>query len=118
MLLWWLVFGTPLAVSTLEWAILGSRRRDQLRHLTVTLALTFSTASTLVGVWALLHFDRMLLVSASTGHRVIFTGCLLATIGGFAAFTWVVIERNWFSWVTLAVSGWMFLIWMLMLEGA
>jgi len=58
---------------------------------------------------------RMLLVPASTGHKVVFTGCLLAALGGFAALTWVVIERNWLSWIALASSGWMFLVWMLMM---
>jgi len=52
-----------------------------------------------------------------TGHKVVFTGCLLATLGGFAALTWVVIERNWLSWITLAISGWIFLVWMLMMLG-
>jgi len=42
MFLWWGVFVTPFAASTLEWVIL-SRRRDQLRHVTVILAMAFST---------------------------------------------------------------------------
>ena len=117
MVLWWFVFGTPFAASTLEWVILSSRRRDQLRHVTVMLAMVFSTAPALLGIWSLLHFQRMLLVPASTGHKVVFTGCILATLGGFAALTWVVIERNWLSWITLAISGWMFLVWMLMMLG-
>lgn len=33
--LWWSVFVTPFAASTLEWVILMSRHRDQLRHVTV-----------------------------------------------------------------------------------
>lgn len=117
MVVWWFVFGMPFAVSTLEWVILSSRCRDQLRHVTVILAMAFSTAPALLGIWSLLHFQRMLLVPASEGHKVVFTGCLLATVGGFAALTWVVIERNWFSWITLAISGWMFLVWMLMMMG-
>jgi hypothetical protein len=108
-------FGMPFAASTLEWVILSSRRRDQLRHITVILAMVFSTAATLPGIWALFHFQGMLLVPASTGYKVVFTGCLLATGGGFAALTWVVIERNWLSWMSLAISGWMFLVWMLMM---
>jgi hypothetical protein len=115
MFLWWGVFGMPFAASTLEWVILSSRRRDQLRHITVILAMVFSTAATLLGIWALFHFQGMLLVPASTGYKVVFTGCLLATGGGFAALTWVVIERNWLSWMSLAISGWMFLVWMLMM---
>jgi hypothetical protein len=73
--LWWGVFVTPFAASTLEWAILSSRRCDQLRHVTV----------------------------------------ILATLGAFAALTWVVIEKNWLSWMALAISGWMFGVWMLMM---
>ena len=114
MLLWWGVFGMPFAASTLEWVILSSRRRDQLRHITVVLAMVFSTAPALLGIWALFHFQGMLLVPASTGYKVVCTGSLLATVGGLAALTWVVIERNWLSWMALAISGWMFLVWMLM----
>jgi hypothetical protein len=107
MVVWWFVFGMPFALSTLEWVILSSRR-DQVRHLTVMLAMVFSTAPALLGTW---------LVPASTGHKVVFTGSLVATLGGFAALTWVVIERTWLSWITLAISGWMFLVWMLMMLG-
>jgi|HubBroStandDraft_3_1064219.scaffolds.fasta_scaffold663460_1 hypothetical protein len=115
MVVWWFVFGMPFAASTLEWVILGSRRRDQLRHITVIIAMVFTTAPASLGIWSLLHFQGMLLVPAGTGHRVIFTGCLLATLAGFAALTWVVIERNWLSWIALTSSGWMFFVWMLMM---
>jgi hypothetical protein len=71
----------------------------------------------MLGIWALPHFQGMLLVPPSTGHKVVFTGCILATIGGFAAVTWVVIERNWLSWMALGVSCWMFLVWMVMMLG-
>ena len=118
MLVWWGVFGMPFAASILEWAILSSRRRDQLRHLTVIMAMVFSTAAALLGIWALFHFQRMLLVPASTGYKVVCTGCLLATVGGGAALTWVVIEKNWLSWVALAISAWMFFVWMLMMLSA
>ena len=111
----WGVFATPFAVSILEWVILISRRRDQLRHVTVILAMAFSTMAALLGIWTLLHFPEMLLAPASTGHKVVFVGCLLATLAAFAALTWVVIERNWLSWMAFAVSGWMFCVWMLML---
>lgn len=115
MFLWWGVFVTPFAACTLEWVILSSRRRDQLRHVTVILAMAFSTMAALLGIWTLLHFPRMLLAPASTGHKVVSTGCLLATLGAFAALTWVVIERNWLSWMALAISGWTFGVWMLMM---
>src|SRR5260370_20339500 len=118
MLLWCAVFGLPAVASTLEWAILIKRRRDQLRHITVIVAMAFSTASALLGLWTLLHFQRMLLVPAGTGLRVVETGCLTATIGVLASFTWVTIERNWASWMALAISVWMFLIWMLGLLSA
>ncbi|MGA8154285.1 MAG: hypothetical protein WB952_25290 [Terriglobales bacterium] len=114
MLLWWIVFGMPSAGSALEWVILSRHRRDQLRHVTVIVAMIFSTASALLGIWGLLHFQGMLLVPASTGRTVVFTGFLLATTGGLAALTWAIIERNWLSWMALAISGWMFLTWMLM----
>ena len=114
MVLWWSIFVTPFAASAVEWALLSSRRRDQLRHVTVILAMAFSTMVALLGIWMLLNFPGMLLVPASTGHKIVFTGCLLATLGGFAALTWVVIERNWLSWMGLAISGWMFAVWMLM----
>lgn len=74
MSLWWAVFGMPFAAAALEWVILGSRRRDQLRHMTVILAVVFSTAAALLGIWALLHFQGMLLVPASTGYRVVCAG--------------------------------------------
>jgi hypothetical protein len=57
-------------------------RRDQLRHVTVILAMAFSTMAALLGIWTLLHFPGMLLAPASQGHKVVFTGCLLATVGG------------------------------------
>jgi hypothetical protein len=69
----------------------------------------------LLGIWALSHFQRMLLIPASTAFKVVCMGTLLAAVGGFAALTWVVIERNWLSWMSLAISGWMFLVWMLMM---
>jgi hypothetical protein len=100
MVVWWFVFGMPFAASTIEWVILSSRRRDQFRHITVIMAMVFTTAPASLGIWSLLHFQGMLLVPA--GHRVIFTGCLLATLGGFAALTWVIVERNWLSWIALA----------------
>jgi phosphate/sulfate permease len=112
---WWSVFVTPFAASTIEWVILGSRRRDQLHHVTVVLAMLLTTMAALLGIWTLIHFPGMLLMPASTGHKVVFAGCLLATLGGFAAVTWVVIERHWLSWMALAISGWMFAVWMLML---
>lgn len=115
MFLWWGAFLTPFAACTLEWVILGNRRRDQLRHVTVILAMAFSTMGALLGIWTLLHFRGMLLAPASTGHKVVSTGCLLATLGAFAALTWAVIERNWLSWLALAMSGWMFGVWMLMM---
>lgn len=118
MFVWWSVFGMPFAASILEWAILSSLRRDQLRHLTVITAMVFSTAAAFLGIWTAFHFHGMLLVPASTGYKVVRTGCLLATVGGFAALTWVVIEKNWLSWVALAISGWMFLVWMLMMLSA
>lgn len=118
MLFWWTVFGMPLAASTVEWVILGSHRRDQLRHLNVTLAMIFSTTSTLLGLWALPQFQRAIIVPAGTTYRIECTGWLLATISSLAAFTWIVVERNWFSWMAFAISGWMFLIWMLMLVSA
>src|SRR5271155_3859122 len=90
MVVWWFVFGMPFAASTIEWVILSSRRRDQFRHITVIMAMVFTTAPASLGIWSLLHFQGMLLVPAGTGHRVIFTGCLLATLGGFAALTWVI----------------------------
>ena len=83
-------------------------RRNQLRHVTVILAMAFSTMAALLGIWTLLHFSGMLLAPASKGHKVVFTGCLLATVGGFGGLTWVVIERNWLWWMALAISGWMF----------
>ena len=91
-------------------------RRDQLRHVTVILAKAFSTMAALLGIWTLLHFSGMLLAPASKGHKVVFTGCLLATVGGFGGLTWVVIERNWLWWMALAISGWMFGVWMLILS--
>jgi len=115
MFLWWSVFLTPFAASALEWVILSSRRPDQLRHVTVILAMAFTTTAALLGIWTLLHFPGMLLVPASTGHKVVSTGCLLASLGAFAALTWVVIEEHWLSWMALAISGWMFAVWMLML---
>ena len=36
----------------------------------------------LLGIWTLLHFSGMLLAPASKGHKVVFTGCLLPTVGG------------------------------------
>ena len=91
-------------------------RRNQLRHVTVILAMAFSTMAALLGIWTLLHFSGMLLAPASKGHKVVFTGCLLATVGGFGGLTWVVIERNWLWWMALAISGWMFGVWMLILS--
>ena len=115
MFLLWTVFVTPLAASTFEWVILSSRRRDQLRHVTVILTMVFTTMAASLGIWTLLHFPGMLLVPATTGHKVVLTGCLLATVGGFAAVTWIAVERHWLSWMALAISGWMFSVWMLML---
>ena len=55
-MLWtWVVFGLPLTGVSFEWIVLSTRRRDQLRHLTVVAAMTFSTASTLLGIGALLY---------------------------------------------------------------
>lgn len=118
MFLWWSVFTVPFAASIVEWAILSRRRRDQLRHVTVILAMAFSTMAALLGMWSLLRFPGMLLVPAATGRKVVSTGCLLATVGGFASLTWVVVERNWLSWMAFAVSAWMFLVWMLMMLSA
>lgn len=115
MFLWWSVFVTPLAASTLEWAILSSRRPDQLRHVTVVLAVAFTTMAALWGIWTLLHFPGMLLVPESTAHKVLSTGFLLATLGGFATVTWAAIERHWLSWMALAISGWIFVVWMVMI---
>lgn len=105
----------PFAASTLEWVILSGRRRDQLRHVTVILPMALTTLAALLGIWTLLYFPGMLLSPASTGHEVLSAGCLLATVGVFATLTWVVIERNWLSWMALATSGWMFGVWMLMM---
>jgi hypothetical protein len=77
--------------------------------------MAFGTMSALLGIWTLLHFPGVLLAPASTGHKVVSAGCLLATLGAFAALTWVVIEKNWLSWMALAISGWMFGVWMLMM---
>lgn len=115
MFLWWGVLVTPFAANTFEWVILSSRRRDQLRHVTVMLAMAFGTMAALLGIWTLLHFPGMLLAPASTGQMVVSTGCLLATLGAFPALTWVVIESNWLSWMAFAISGWMFGVWMLMM---
>ena len=49
MVLWWSIFVTPFAASTVEWVILSSRRRDQLRHLTVILAMAFPTMAAMLG---------------------------------------------------------------------
>lgn len=42
----------------------------------------------------------------------------MGLLGGFAAITWVVVKRNWPSCMTLTISEWMFLIWMLMMLSA
>lgn len=94
--------------------ILSSRRRDQLRHVTVILAIAFSTIAALLGIWTLLHFPGMLVGPASTGHKLMSAGCRLATLGGFAALTWVAIDHNRLSSMALAISGWLFAVWMLM----
>ena len=61
-------------------------------------------------------FPEMLLAPASKGHKVVFTGCLFSHGWRFGGLRWVVIERNWLSWMALAISGWMFGVWMLILS--
>jgi hypothetical protein len=108
----WIIFGLPFAATVVEWIVLGTRRRDQLRHVTVVIAMIFSTASSGLGVWSLFHVHQLVL-RARTDYGIEKTGWLLAAIGVFAAITWVSVERNRFSWLTLAISMWMFLIWAL-----
>jgi hypothetical protein len=70
MFLWWSVFVAPFAASTLEWVVLSSRRRDQLRHFTVILAIAFSTMAAWWGIWTLLHFPGMLLAPRAPVTRL------------------------------------------------
>src|SRR5579863_771463 len=111
--MWWTIFGVPLFAVGVEWAVLVTRRRDQLRHITVAVAMLFTTASAFGGVWGLLHIEQMKRRGVGDYHYE-FVGLLLATIAGLAALTWVSIERRmWLAWMTLAISGWMFVIWAL-----
>jgi hypothetical protein len=107
-----LVYGFPVSAASFEWFVLCTRRRNQLRHLTVLTAMIFGTASSAVGIWSLLHI-RQLGHRPWDDYRFEHWAWLLAAIGAFAAFTWVTVERNWLAWLALASSGWMFLIWSL-----
>jgi len=108
----WVLFGAPFAAIGLEWVVLGTRRRDQLRHITVLVAMLFSTASAALGIWMARHVDQ-LSRRASTDYAMEKTGLLLAAIGFLAGITWAKIERNRLSWLALAISGWTLLIWLL-----
>lgn len=110
-MLWvWSVFGLPFLAACFEWFILGTRRRDQLRHITVIVAMIFATASAALGIWSLLHIEKLRL-RARTDYGMESSGWLLATIALFSAITWVAVDRSWLSWLTLAISVWMFLTW-------
>jgi hypothetical protein len=111
--MFWIVFGVPFLAGVFEWAVLGTRQRDQLRHSTAILAMTFSTASAFLGIWGLLHLEQM-------QHRAAFDYCfegvgwLLATVALVATILWIVTkQKTWLSWLSLGISGWMFVIWAL-----
>ncbi len=106
-MIWWAIFGVPLFAAVVEWFVLVTHRRDQLRHITVVVAMLFSTASAFGGVWGLLQIEQMQR-RAVDDFRYELVGLLLAAIAGFAALTWVLIERRtWLAWMSLVISGWM-----------
>ena len=111
--MFWIIFGVPFLAAVVEWAVLGTRRRDQLRHITVVLAMAFSTASAILGIWGLLQVEQMRR-RAAFDYRFEGVGWLFATIALVAAILRIVSERRtWFSWLTLCISVWMFVIWTL-----
>jgi len=110
---WWVVFGIPCTALGFEWMVLGSRRRDQLRHITVVVAMLFGTAASFLGIWSLVHIDQLRLRAVSD-YGIETFGLLLSIIAILTTLSWVAIERNWLSWLALAVSGWMLVVWGLM----
>ncbi len=90
-MMWLAIFGAPLFAAVVEWVVLVARRRDQLRHMIVVVAMLFSTASAFGGVWGLLQIEQMKR-RAVADFRYEFVGLLLAGIAGLAALTWVSID--------------------------
>jgi len=111
--MFWVAFGLPLVATGFEWVVLGTRRRDQLRHITVIVAMAFCTASALLGIWGLMHIGQLRLRHWNDyGFET--AGWLLAALSVLTTLPWVAIERkNWLAWLALAISAWMFVIWML-----
>jgi len=106
-----ILFGAPFAALAFEWVVLGVHRRDQLRHITVMMAMIFSTASAALGTWMALHVEQFSR-RAPSDYGMEKTGLLLSAISVFAGITWAKVDRNRLSSLALVASGWTFLIWL------
>jgi hypothetical protein len=110
-LTWTFAFAIPSVVMVFVWLAVLVRYRPELRHLSVWLALLFTTASVFAGVWGLMHLEALRRRSLLDWHYEE-RAWLLDTIGFIAGLVWVTRSRRWYTWVALLAAGWMELVWL------
>ncbi len=108
---WTLVFCLPCAVMVLVWAAFLRRYTEELQRFSAWPALLFTTVSAFAGVWGMMHLDE-LAKRAPFDYGYEGRAWLLGAIGFISALVWVIRSRQWCSWGTLIIAGWMSLVWM------
>lgn len=110
---WALIFGLPLITLVFIWARCLFSARSESKRVAAWPALLFTMASAFAGVWGLLHAAELSKRSAfDYGYEC--KAWLISLIGLIAAIVWVVRVKQWLSWATLVIAGWLNLIWMML----
>ncbi|MGC1869852.1 MAG: hypothetical protein WA700_02735 [Acidobacteriaceae bacterium] len=113
MLIWWFVYGVPLfSLMIASVSLFRFRPRPFVMPFAI-LALAWSTASSAMGIYGLIHVDQL-------SRRNFFDygferrAATVAYLGLVTAIAWLLLGHKWKNlpaWIAFAVSLWMSLVW-------
>jgi hypothetical protein len=110
----WILFGIPLAAVVFLWVRLWSNwKRDVSVWSLIPMLLTTSSIALACGSLAYAQFVRPFPPHDYTIEKV---GLLLSVAAILTGFLWLRGERGFNSVLASAISGWMFILWLLMVS--
>jgi hypothetical protein len=109
---WYLIYGVPLAILGFVISIVLKRYEKDRRRISCWAAIIFTGLSALGGIWGFIILDQL---SKRSPLDYGYEGrCfLLAFIGFLSALVWVTRSRKMPSFLALAASLWISVIWMM-----
>lgn len=108
----WVLFGVPLAAIVFAWVRLFSKCKNEINVWSV-IAMLLATSSTVLANGSFAYVE-LVKPFAARDYTVEVTGLLLSIPAVISGLLWTNASRSLNSLIAAAVSGWMFMLYMLM----